>query len=595
VIPSIVVGIQSVGGNPVGQQGGRQTRTRDGGATSVRALDSRVASAATLGTAVDSAPLALCGFDENAHVCLWNPACETLFGWSEAEVLGQEAKFIPADRVDEFVDIGARVFNGEVIREFETQRLRKDGTLVDVSISVAPIRGDDGMVVGTIGVLADITARKVAEDALRNSENRIQSLLWHSSDLVVVWNTDGVITYASPSVTRFTGYHVGDAIGQQGARLVHPDDEARVVRALEEVGAGALGASGSFEARFLRHDGEWRWLEAVVGNLIDDPDVGGLLINARDVTERREAAVRVQQSEDELRSVLEASPDLIARFDREFRHLYVNPAVEQVTGFKRSELVGKTMRDMRMTAEFIDVWDTTLQRAFETADVGEFEYQFVTAYGPRWFHTRIAPELDSTGSVERVLVVSRDVTDRKAAEEQLTYQALHDALTGLPNRVLLIDRVGLALDRLERTGGLVAVLFLDLDRFKYVNDSLGHAAGDWLLAEVGKRLVAASRPGDTVARLGGDEFVVVCGELGSRHDAALVARRLGVALAGPFDYRARSISITASIGIASCGEHGRNPEELVGDADAAMYRAKRNGRARYEFFEVEQRGEAVLR
>jgi diguanylate cyclase (GGDEF)-like protein len=138
------------------------------------------------------------------------------------------------------------------------------------------------------------------------------------------------------------------------------------------------------------------------------------------------------------------------------------------------------------------------------------------------------------------------------------------------------------------------VLFLDLDRFKYVNDSLGHAAGDWLLAEAGKRLVAASRPGDTVARLGGDEFVVVCGELGSWHDAALVARRFGDALAAPFDYRARSISITVSIGIASCGEPGRNPQEVVGDADAAMYRAKSNGRARYEFFEAEQRGEAVL-
>jgi diguanylate cyclase (GGDEF)-like protein/PAS domain S-box-containing protein len=578
----------------VGRQGGRQTQTRDGAATLARALDSRVDSSATLATVVDSAPLALCGFDENALVCLWNPACEELFGWSEAEVLGQEAKFIPADRVDEFVDIGARVFNGEVIHEFETQRLRKDGTLVDVSISVAPIRGDDGKVVGTIGVLADVTARKEAEDALRSSENRIQSLLWHSSDLVVVWNTYGVITYASPSVTRFTGYHVGDAIGQRQARLVHPEDEARVVRALEEVRAGPPGASGWFEARFLRHDGEWRWLEAVVGNLIDDPDVGGLLINARDVTERREAVARVQQSEDELRSVLEASPDLIARFDREFRHLYVNPAVEQVTGFKRSELVGKTMPDLHMTAEFIDVWDTTLRRAFETADVGEFEYQFVTADGPRWFHTRIAPELDSDGSVERVLVVSRDVTDRKAAEEQLTYQALHDALTGLPNRVLLIDRVGLALDRLERTGGLVAVLFLDLDRFKYVNDTLGHAAGDWLLAEAGKRLVATSRPGDTVARLGGDEFVVVCGELGSRYDAALVARRFGAALAAPFDYRGRSISITVSIGIACCGERGRNAEELVGDADAAMYRAKRNGRARYEFFEAEQRDEAVV-
>jgi diguanylate cyclase (GGDEF)-like protein/PAS domain S-box-containing protein len=573
------------------QQGASRGHARDT-AEDGRAVESQVPSATTLGAVVENAPLALCGFDQDGLVCLWNPACERLFGWSEAETLGQEAKFIPADRVAEFIDIDERVFSGEVVRGFETQRLRKDGTLVDVSISVGPIWGLDGAVIGKIGVFADITARKQAEDALSGSEDRIRSLLWHSSDLVIVWNTDGVITYASPSVTRFTGYQVGDAIAEREPRLVHPDDEERVVRAFAEVCSGALGTSGSFEARFRRFDGEWRWLEAVVGNLIDDPDVGGLLISARDVTERREAEVRVRQSEDELRSVLEASPDLIARFDHELRHVYVNAAVERATGFSREELLGRSMRELPMTEGFIDVWDTNLRRTFDTAAAGDFEYQFVTVDGPRWFHTRLAPELAGDESVERVLVVSRDVTERKAAEERLTYKALHDPLTGLPNRVLLLDRVGLALDRLERTGGVVAVLFLDLDRFKVVNDSLGHAAGDSLLVEVGRRLVAASRPGDTVARLGGDEFVVVCGELGTGQDAALVARRLAVSLASPFESWPRSTSITASIGIATSSDE-RDPSELVFDADAAMYRAKRNGRARYEFFDPDSRDQLV--
>ena len=198
----------------------------------------------------------------------------------------------------------------------------------------------------------------------------------------------------------------------------------------------------------------------------------------------------------------------------------------------------------------------------------------------------MVPEWAAGGSVDRVLVVIRDVTERKAAEEELTRKTLHDPLTGLPNRVLLLDRVGLALDRLGRTGGVVAVLFLDLDRFKDVNDTLGHAAGDRLLVEVGKRLSTASRPGDTVARLAGDEFVVVCGELGTEHDAAIVARRLDLALGAPFDYRGRIVSITASTGIATSSTPRCDPRDLVGDADAAMYRAKRNGRARYEFFEA---------
>jgi diguanylate cyclase (GGDEF)-like protein/PAS domain S-box-containing protein len=573
--------------------GGGRGRTSHDRIAHTRAVDAGVANPDTLRTVVESAPLALCGFDENALVCLWNPACEALFGWSRAEALGQEAKFIPDDRLDEFIDNGARVFSGEVIRGLETQRLRKDGTLVDVSLSVAPILREDGEVVGTIGVLVDITARKEAEEAFRSSERRIQSLLWHSSDLVIVWNTEGVITYASPSVTRFTGYEIGQTIDSSQARLVHPEDEERVVRALDKVRSGALGAAGSFEARFLRHDGDWRWLEAVVGNLIDDPDVGGLLINARDVTERRQAEVRLRHSEDDLVSVLEASPDLIARFDRDLRHLYVNPAVEHATGLTRNQMVGRTMRQLRAPADLVDIWDTNLRRAFETGSAGEFDYPFETPCGPRWFHTRMVPEWSGDGSVDRVLVVIRDVTERKAAEEELTHKTLHDPLTGLPNRVLLLDRVGLALDRLERTGGVVAVLFLDLDRFKGVNDTLGHAAGDRLLAEVGKRLSAASRPGDTVARLGGDEFVVVCGELGSERDAAVVARRLDMALRAPFDDRERSVSITASTGVATSRTSRRDPRDLVGDADAAMYRAKRNGRARYEFFEPGSRSQAI--
>jgi diguanylate cyclase (GGDEF)-like protein/PAS domain S-box-containing protein len=556
-------------------------------------LDARVTNLATLRAVVESAPLALCGFDRDGLIDLWNPACEALFGWTEAEALGQEAKFIPDDRVDEFIDIRARVFSGEVIRGFETQRLRKDGTLVDVSISIAPIRGEDGSVVGTISVLAGITARKEAEEALRNSERRIQSLLRHSSDLVIVWNAKGVITYASPSVTRFTGYEIGQAIDRREARLVHPDDEEHVIRALDEVRSGPPGAEGSFEARFRRHDDEWRWLEAIVRNLIDDPDIGGLLINARDVTDRRQAKVRLQRSEDDLRSVLEASPDLIARFDRDLRHLYVNPAVERATGLSRAQMVGRTMRQLHAPADLVDLWDTNLRRAFDTGSAREFDYPFETPYGPRWFHTRMVPEWAAAGSVDRVLVVIRDVTKRKAAEEELTRKTLHDPLTGLPNRVLLLDRVGLALDRLGRTGGVVAVLFLDLDRFKDVNDTLGHAAGDRLLVEVGRRLSAASRPGDTVARLGGDEFVVVCGELGTEHDAAIVARRLDLALGAPFDYRGRIVSITASTGIATSSTPRRDPGDLVGDADAAMYRAKGNGRARYEFFEAGSRGQAI--
>jgi diguanylate cyclase (GGDEF)-like protein len=194
-----------------------------------------------------------------------------------------------------------------------------------------------------------------------------------------------------------------------------------------------------------------------------------------------------------------------------------------------------------------------------------------------------------------VLVLTRDITDRKNAELALAEQAVHDPLTGLANRVLLRDRLGQALLRLERTPGLVAVLFLDLNRFKLINDTLGHAVGDALLNEIAIRLRALARRSDTVARFGGDEFVILCDRVATNDDARAIAERIAAAVARPFVHAGRTLHVTASIGIASTADATTNPEHLLRDADTAMYQAKErsHGAGRYQMFDPDTHNKMV--
>ncbi|MEW6471125.1 MAG: EAL domain-containing protein [Actinomycetota bacterium] len=226
------------------------------------------------------------------------------------------------------------------------------------------------------------------------------------------------------------------------------------------------------------------------------------------------------------------------------------------------------------------------------------EYRVVLPTGEtRWMHGRVQPALGEDGTPVRLTGTIQDITDRKLAEEAFVYQAQHDALTGLPNRALFLDRLGQALACRHRGPSGVAVLFLDVDRFKWLNDSLGHAAGDELLVSVADRLQAAMRTEDTVARFGGDEFVLFCEGVADEAEAQALAGRVEAALAAPVTVGGEDTTVTASIGIAyvPAGEPDVTPESLVRDADAAMYRAKEQGRNRHELFDAGTRELALAR
>ena len=276
------------------------------------------------------------------------------------------------------------------------------------------------------------------------------------------------------------------------------------------------------------------------------------------------------------RDIIDNAGDGIAVYDRELRCVLWNDVMQELTGHDAVSAIGRPAAELfphEHQAEEL------LRRALAGETVSSPDLQFETRWGAAVYRPYVDDESAQTAGV---IAVVRDITERKAVEQQIEYQAYHDSLTGLANRRLFQEHLSLALALAQRREKQVAVLFLDLDGFKVVNDSLGHTIGDALLLQVAKRLRNAVRDGDTVARVGGDEFTIVLQELSHAQDAAVVAQKVLRTIAAPMDVAGHKLYITASIGITLFPTDGEDAETLLKNADAAMYRAKAEGRNTYQ-------------
>lgn len=281
--------------------------------------------------------------------------------------------------------------------------------------------------------------------------------------------------------------------------------------------------------------------------------------------------------------ILENAGEGIVVYDRELRYVIWNRFMEELTGIAAEEVLGKSAPDVFPHLREQQI-DDLIRRALAGESVASPDIHDYVPGGARqgWISAVYRPHFDANGSVAGVIGVIRDITARKAAEQQIEYQAYHDALTGLANRRLFQEHLTLALALAQRHDRLVAVLFLDLDHFKLINDSLGHSVGDSLLRQIAARLKSSLREGDTVARVGGDEFTIVLQELSSRSDAAVVAQKVLRAISEPLELSGHRLYVTTSIGITIFPDDGVDAETLLRNADTAMYRAKSEGRNRYE-------------
>ncbi|MFO1421904.1 MAG: EAL domain-containing protein [Candidatus Competibacteraceae bacterium] len=445
-----------------------------------------------------------------------------------------------------------------------------DGTDHIFDVIKIPRFDDQGRRRSLVVVGRDVTERHRAEAALRASEQRFRAMIEHAPDGIVLF--DGTIRYASPAVERLLGYTPEEVTALDSEQLTHPEDLPSLLSLLSDL-LGQPGRAVTTQYRFRHKDGSWRWLESTISNLLAEPSVGALVINFRDITDRRHAEARQRLAA----AVFDAAREAIFVADAESGILAVNPAFTTLTGYAEATVRGRSPRllwaERQPEAYFAD-----LERTAARDGVWQGEFWARRQDGDRRATlASLCVVRDATGRITHYVGIATDITAQKAAEQRIEHLAYYDALTDLPNRALLAQRAELALALAARHHGSLAVLFLDLDRFKEINDALGHAEGDALLAQVAARLQALVRAEDTVCRLGGDEFVLLLPEA-TQEGALRVADKVLAALRQPFVVAGHLLNATASVGIALYPHDGPDFAELLKNADVALYRAKHAGR-----------------
>jgi diguanylate cyclase (GGDEF)-like protein/PAS domain S-box-containing protein len=418
-------------------------------------------------------------------------------------------------------------------------------------------------------------------------------LFKHSPVPQFVSRADGAIVVANPAYAALVGGTPQSVVGSGPADVTHPDDLREVLR----LGGLLLDREidvFEVEARVYGPDKDERWCVVTCTLAIGDDGQPLFVSHLLDITQRKEADAKLAISQARFRLLADSLPVGVHQRDRQGLLVYVNQRWAHITGISESDAIGRDHIEIVHADDREQLLRASLRLA---RDGGTYHEQFriVRPDGEiRWVSSRSVwlpgddgQPLAYVGSLEDITGLLEAEVQQKRLEEELAHQATHDALTGLPNRALLLGELGRAVDA-SAADGTVAVLFIDLDRFKSVNDELGHDVGDELLRQVADRLSSVLRPSDVVARLGGDEFVVLCPDVAGLEQAAEVASRLlGAVSLRPIPVRGSWIHVTASVGITvSSGGPDHHPEGLLREADAAMYRAKALGRDRFEVFDA---------
>lgn len=465
-----------------------------------------------------------------------------------------------------------------VASTYEVEAVAMDGTRRNLLVSGAPVRGADGEAMSSVGTMMDITERKRAEDALRKNEEKFRLLFASNPHPMWVYDLETLVFLEvnDAAVTNY-GYTRGQFLAMRITDIRPEEDNERLLRIVKTHSP-------------LQQSGEWRHRTAD-GRVIDveitsDPfqfeSRDAVLVVAMDITERNRVQQALEESEERFRSLVQNASDLITVIRPDTTVLYQSPSIEGTLGYKPGDLIGLKFSSFVHPSDYASLI-TFLSQATARRDSAAVCEARVRHQDGTWRTFEITgSDCTRDPAVGGFVLNTRDVSERKMLEQQLRDQAFQDTLTGLANRARFTERLDHALERTADKSPNLGVLFVDLDNFKAVNDSLGHAAGDRVLFEAAQRLRSCLRAGDTAARFGGDEFAVLV-ENTTFEEVVSLSNRIVEELGRPVDVDGRQVNIGASVGVAWANED--REQDLVHNADVAMYVAKTCGKARSEVYD----------
>jgi diguanylate cyclase (GGDEF)-like protein/PAS domain S-box-containing protein len=531
--------------------------------------------------------------DPGGRVVSWNAGAERIKGYTSEQIIGQNFScfFSPEDIKHGRPEEVLRMTAASGRHEERGMRVRKDGSQFLANVVFTALRDAAGNLQGFSEISRDLSESK-------ESEAKYRGLLEAAPDAMVVVNQRGEIVLLNVQAEKQFGYRRDELVGQKVKNIIPEGFAERLIadgtRNAAEALAQEIGTGIELIGR--RKDGSDFPIEIMLSPL---ESAEGVLVTAaiRDISVRQAAEKHLAQMEGRYRGLLEAAPDAMVVVGQGGEIVLLNVQAEKQFGYRRDELVGQKVKNIipegfaeRLIADALRSAEDALAQQIGTGielngrrkDGSEFPIEIM---------------LSPLKGAEGILVTAaiRDITTRKKAEALMIHSSEHDFLTGLPNRMLLCDRVNQAIRMAIRHKRKVAVLFLDLDGFKHINDSLGHPTGDKLLQSVGKRLVDCVRGSDTVSRQGGDEFVVLLSEEEDSEDASITAKRMLRAVAEAHFIDQRDLHVTCSVGVSVYPDDGLNAETLIKNADTAMYQAKENGRQTYQYFKPAMNVRAVER
>jgi len=508
------------------------------------------------------------------------PLFQELTGYTSYELLGKYfLDFVHPEDRESVRQKAIESLKGGSSLPYEYRFVKKNGEIIWVLEKIISTEYKGKMV--TVGSFLDVTGLKQVEEALLQSQARYQSVVETRGAGVVTGDLSGNIIFVNETFCKMLGYTQEELMGKFFADFVHLYDKTIVLETFTK-GLANPEAEYQLEFRAIHKDGHVVWIYSSVTPIFYNNILSAGTAIIFDITERKQLEETMKKSDERCRTILGEIRDNYFEVDLAGNLTFVNSSMCRTLGYSKEELIGMNYRVL-VANEDIDSVHRCFSLVYRKGETIEgLSYKFVQKNGTIGFgELSVSAIKDETGTVIAFRGIACDFTERRRLEHELAEIATHDFLTGLPNRMLLHDRLGVGLSQAQRNKTRLALIMLDLDRFKVVNDTFGHGVGDKVLRAAGERLAVLVRKSDTVARVGGDEFLVLLPQIAKIEDTTRVAQKILEAFRKPFVFDDFQIRVTTSIGIAIYPQDGEDVDALLNNADTAMYWVKGHGRDNY--------------